>query len=113
MARKLPFKLGDYVVYPSHGVGKVTGIEFQQIGDVKLKVFVVAFEKEKMTLRVPVDKAIFAGMRKLSSPAEMKAALSTLRRPARVKRGVSRGPSASNQHGAADVATSAWFSSRR
>jgi CarD family transcriptional regulator len=86
MAEKLAYKLGDYVVYPSHGVGKVTGIEIQEVGDIKLKVFVISFEKEKMTLRVPVNKANTAGMRKLSSPSAMQEALSTLRRPARIKR---------------------------
>lgn len=86
MTQKLAFKVGDNVVYPSHGVGKVTGIEWQKVGDVELKLYVIVFEKERMTLRVPVGKVLSLGMRKLSSPAAMEAALSALRRPARVKR---------------------------
>lgn len=86
MAEKLSFRVNDHVVYPSHGVGKVTGVESQTIGETKLRFFVVDFEHDKMTLRVPVGKAESAGMRKLSSPSQMKSALSTLRRRARVKR---------------------------
>jgi CarD family transcriptional regulator len=86
MTEKLSFRVNDHVVYPSHGVGKVTGIESQMVGDTKLRVFVVDFEYDKMTLRVPVGKVASAGMRKLSSPAQMKSALSTLKRRARVKR---------------------------
>ena len=86
MAEKLSFRVNDHVVYPSHGVGKVTGVESQTIGETKLRFFVVEFEYDKMTLRVPVGKAASAGMRKLSSPSQMKNALSTLKRRARVKR---------------------------
>ncbi len=86
MAKKLSFRVNDHVVYPSHGVGKVTGVESQTIGETKLRFFVVDFEHDKMTLRVPVGKAEGAGMRKLSSPSQMKNALSTLKRRARVKR---------------------------
>ena len=32
------FKVGDNVVYPSHGVGKITKIEDQVIGGVYIKV---------------------------------------------------------------------------
>ena len=48
---------GDYVVYPTHGVGRVLGIETQEVGDVTLDLIVIKFEKDRMTLRVPVEKA--------------------------------------------------------
>ena len=50
MANQLPFSKGEYVVYPTHGVGKVTGIETREIAGEKLKLFVILFDKEKMTL---------------------------------------------------------------
>ena len=55
------FKVGNYVVYPTHGVGKILAEETQKIGEVSLKVFVISFEKDKMTLRVPVHRATAAG----------------------------------------------------
>ena len=74
------------MVYPSHGVGKITSLENQQIAGYDLKVFVISFEKDRMTLRLPVGKARSAGLRKLSSPTEMKAALAKLRGKTRAKR---------------------------
>jgi CarD family transcriptional regulator len=81
-----PFAVHDFVVYPTHGVGRITGIEEQEVAGTMLKLFVVDFDKEKMTLRVPVGKAPQTGMRSLSSPEKMKSALTTLKGRARVKR---------------------------
>ena len=80
------FAVNDYVVYPTHGVGRIRAIEEQEIAGLSLTLFVVEFEKEKMTLRVPIAKASATGMRKLSSPDKMKSALQTLKGRARVKR---------------------------
>ena len=38
------FAAGDYVVYPTHGVGQITGIEEQEIVGMKLKLFIVKFD---------------------------------------------------------------------
>ncbi len=81
---KLPFAIDDYVVYPTHGVGQITGIEEKEISGMQLHLFVVTFAKDKMTLRVPVAKA--SGMRKLATPKSLDTALTTLRGRARVKR---------------------------
>ena len=86
MSKDKPFAKGDYVVYPTHGVGQVTGIEKQEISGTNLEVIVVNFAKEKMTLRVPVGKSVTSGMRGLSSRETMEGALTTLRGRARVKR---------------------------
>ena len=72
---KTPFSTGDLVVYPTHGVGKITAIEEQEIAGHTLNVFVVLFDKDRMTLRVPLAKAKLSGLRKLSSHKEMDAAL--------------------------------------
>ena len=63
MAEKLMFSTGDYVVYPTHGVGKVTGVEKQEVAGHNLKLFVISFESERMTLRVPINKATESGLR--------------------------------------------------
>ena len=63
MSKEKVFSKGDYVVYPTHGVGQVTGIEKQDISGISMEVIVVNFAKEKMTLRVPVGKSVSSGMR--------------------------------------------------
>ena len=80
------FKTGNWVVYPTHGVGKVVGIEDQEIAGMKLTLVVINFEKDRMTLRVPTDKAKDSGLRKLSSRDEMKGALKALKGRSRVRR---------------------------
>lgn len=77
---------GDFVVYPAHGVGQVVEIEKQTIGGHELELFVISFERERMTLRVPVTKAKNSGLRRLSSKKVMETALTTLKGRARVKR---------------------------
>jgi CarD family transcriptional regulator len=85
-ARKPEFRPNDFVVYPAHGVGKIVSIEEREIAGMHLELFVVSFEKDKMTLRVPTDKATQVGMRGLSSPDIVSKALATLKGKARVKR---------------------------
>jgi len=84
--KKHEFKTNDHVVYPTHGVGKVAGIEEKEVAGVKLELFIIEFEKDKMTLRVPTTKAKTVGMRKLSSPEVVAGALNTLKGRARIKR---------------------------
>ncbi len=85
-ARRLPFRPNDFVVYPAHGVGKVICIEEQEVAGCNLELFVISFEKDKMTLRVPTNKATQVGMRSLSPPDVVSKAMRTLRGKARVKR---------------------------
>jgi CarD family transcriptional regulator len=85
-ATRQGFKTGESVVYPAHGVGRITAIEEQEIAGFKLELFVVSFEKDKMVLRVPTAKATSVGMRKLAEPADMQKALDVLTGRARIKR---------------------------
>ena len=80
------FEVEDLVVYPTHGVGRITGIEAQEIAGQKLNLLVIQFEKDRMTLRVPVAKAKTSGLRKLSTKKEMQTALLTLKGRSRIKR---------------------------
>lgn len=84
--KKGEFRANDFVVYPAHGVGRIISIEEQEIAGVTLELFVISFDKEKMTLRVPTAKANSVGMRVLSSPDVVGKALDTLGGRARVKR---------------------------
>src|SRR4029077_13867303 len=85
-SEKVPFTTGDLVVYPTHGVGKIVGIETQEIAGYSLSVIVVLFDKDRMTLRVPLAKAKGSGLRRLSRRKEMDAALAKLRGRSRAKR---------------------------
>jgi CarD family transcriptional regulator len=77
--RKTEFRPDDYVVYPAHGVGQIISIEAQEIAGLSLEMFVISFEKDKMTLRVPTNKAVEIGMRSLSSPDVISKAMTTLK----------------------------------
>lgn len=83
---RLGFKTGEHIVYPSHGVGRIMAIEEQEVAGFKLELFVISFEKDKMTLRVPVPKVASVGMRKLSETNIVEKSLETLQGRARVKR---------------------------
>lgn len=80
------FKSGEHIVYPAHGVGKIVRLEQQEVAGAKLDLYVVSFEKDKMTLRVPVPKAKGVGMRKLADTATVDKALEIVRGRARIKR---------------------------
>lgn len=80
------FTQGDFIVYPAHGVGQVTGIEKDTVAGFDIEVYVVTFEQDKMTLRVPTAKADASGMRPLSSDRIVKDAMKTLKGKAKVKR---------------------------
>ena len=49
-SKKLDFRTGEFVVYPAHGVGQITDVEEQEVAGVTLELFVISFEKDKMTL---------------------------------------------------------------
>ena len=80
------FRANDYVVYPAHGVGRITRVEEQEVAGTDMELFVISFEKDKMTLRVPTAKASSIGMRSLASPDLVAKALQTLKGRAKVKR---------------------------
>ncbi len=80
------FSNGDYVVYPAHGVGRVTGVETQSVAGYELQVYVIAFDKDRMTLRLPVAKSTAAGLRSLSSQKQMEQALKVLKSRTRIRR---------------------------
>jgi len=85
-SKRNDFRPNEFVVYPAHGVGQIVSIEEQEIAGIALELFVVSFEKDKMTLRVPTHKATEIGMRALSSPDVVGRAMTTLKGKAKVKR---------------------------
>ena len=90
MAKKasaeLAFEVGQSVVYPAHGVGKITSVEKQTVAGMDLEVYVVSFDQDKMILRVPTHRAEASGMRALAGSKLVEDALKTLGGRARIKR---------------------------
>ena len=82
----LGFRVNEHIVYPAHGVGLIVEISAQEIAGMSLELFVINFEKEKMVLRVPIEKAEQTGMRKLADNKVMDGAIRTLKGRARIKR---------------------------
>lgn len=83
---KQTFKVSDSIVYPAHGVGRIIAVEKQHIAGIANELFVIAFDQEKLKLKVPTAKAISVGMRGLSDEAQVKKAVDLLKGRARIKR---------------------------
>ena len=88
MAKKqdTEFNKGDFVVYPAHGVGQVEGIETQSIAGIEVTLYTIAFEKDRMRLKLPLNKIKDSGLRKLTSKDRLKDALTTLQGKSKVRR---------------------------
>ena len=86
MAEKLEFKKGDFVVYPAHGVGRVEGVDTFAVAGESVSLYSIAFEQDRMRLKVPVSKAKTSGLRRLSSRDRIKEALTTLQGRSKVRR---------------------------
>jgi CarD family transcriptional regulator len=86
MAKAEIFVDGDFVVYPTHGVGKVERIATEEIAGHTLELIHITFDENRMTLRVPTNKARTAGLRKLASAKQFAEVLATLKGRARIKR---------------------------
>ena len=86
MAKAEIFVDGDFVVYPTHGVGKVERIAVEEIAGHTLELIHITFDENRMTLRVPTNKARTAGLRKLATRKQFDDVLTTLKGRARIKR---------------------------
>lgn len=82
------FSVGEQVVYPSHGVGVITAEETQEVAGQKISLYVISFEKDKMVLRVPTNRAKASGLRSLSGQGILKTAFDTLKSRSKPGRGM-------------------------
>ncbi len=80
------FRVNEFIVYPAHGVGQITEIAEQEIANTVIEMYVINFEKEKLVLRVPLEKAKENGMRKLADKDMMDGTMRTLKGRARIRR---------------------------
>lgn len=86
--REHSFSVGDYVVYPAHGLGKVTAVECREVAGQHLELFVIEFEQERMVLRIPPAKIKAAGLRPLSDQATVTRAFEILQSAPSGRRGM-------------------------
>jgi CarD family transcriptional regulator len=86
MAKSSSFSCGHHVVYPAHGIGKIKSIETHEVGGHTLEMFVISFEKDRMTLRLPVAKAKTSGLRPVCTTKEMANAINALKKHVRGRR---------------------------
>ena len=80
------FNTNDFVVYPNHGLGRILGTEQQEFSGTAIDVVVIRFERDRLTLRVPLEKARTLGLRTLSSKKQMDDAIATLKGSPRKRR---------------------------
>ena len=80
------YELGDWLIYPKHGLGKAINYETLTILKTKVECLVVFFEHERMTLRIPINKLSELGLRAISDKEEMKKALTALTGKARIRK---------------------------
>ena len=80
------FNTKDHVVYPTHGVGQVIDIEKREVVGQKLEMYVIEFVRDKLILRVPVEKAKSLNLRKVSKPSKIQTVLKILSQKPKIKR---------------------------
>ena len=64
---KIPFKVGDKVVYPHHGAATIIKKERIDFGGDKQDYFVLEVATDQLTVRVPTTKAVELGVRPVIS----------------------------------------------
>ena len=78
------YNIKDYVVYPKHGVGKITSIEKAKIGEIEINFYKVHIEKEKLTLSIPLNQQ--SHLRPVSSINQVNKAITILKSKPKIKR---------------------------
>ena len=67
MKKSMDFKIGEYCVYKTHGVAKISDIQTIEMKDFKSRCLVLYFEREKLTVTVPESQIENMAIRKISS----------------------------------------------
>ena len=78
------YNIKDYVVYPKHGVGKITAIEKANIGEIDINFYKILVEKEKLTLTVPINQQ--SKLRPIASINQINKCISILKTKPKIKR---------------------------
>ena len=83
-SEKRQYNVKDFVVYPKHGVGKITAVEKANIGQIEIQFYKIYIDKEKLTLTVPINQQ--ANLRPISSINQINKCVSILKTKPKVKR---------------------------
>jgi CarD family transcriptional regulator len=75
----IEFELGDHVVYPHHGAGKVLKKEEMEILGERREYLTIKILHNDMTVRVPTENAALAGLRRVIDEETVKKVLDVLR----------------------------------
>ena len=78
------YNLKDFVVYPKHGVGKITSIEKATIGEIDIQFYKILIEKVKLTLTVPINQQ--SKLRPIASINQINKCISILKTKPKIKR---------------------------
>ncbi len=81
---KKDYSVKDFVVYPKHGVGKITAVEKANIGQIEIQFYKIFIEKEKLTLTVPINQQ--TNLRPISSINQINKCVSILKSKPKIKR---------------------------
>ena len=82
--QKREYKIKDYVVYPKHGIGKITEYKKINIGGIDVETYVIKFEKDKANGMVPVNKQ--SHLRPLATINQVNKCISILKSKPKIKR---------------------------
>lgn len=80
------YKAGDKVVYPAHGVGQVEGVEKLVIAGSEVTLYTITFEKDRMRLKLPLQKVQSSGLRRLANKEQLAEVYQTMKGRARIRR---------------------------
>ena len=83
---KNKYKIGEIVVHPKHGVGEIVKIQSMELSNIKSKFYVVKMEQSKLTIRVPLEKQLEVGLRKISSKKNIEEVINTLKLKPKIRR---------------------------
>ena len=75
----IEFELGDHVVYPHHGAGKVLKKEEMEMLGERREYLTIKILHNDMTVRVPTENAALAGLRRVIDEETVKKVLDVLR----------------------------------
>jgi len=75
----MEYAVGQNIIHPAHGAGKVVDIEEQELVEGFDQYYVIHFADKRLTVRVPLSHSDDAGLRTLISPTKSKQIFKTLR----------------------------------
>jgi len=78
------YEIKDFVVYPKHGVGRITAVEKATIGQIEIQFYKIYIEKEKLTLTVPINQQ--TNLRSISTINQINKCIVILKSKPKIKR---------------------------